>query len=280
MATNKIHFLGFLLFPYEYRAMPENLCGGTSRYDYFSAKSSAEVIVNDAMRCWSGPREFSHFTINPETGEVSWAVFPEADLKRWSKEMVQEMEKFSAGKPGVAVIDEATISDEFWLHNVDSEQNERFYIHLVQDSAYDRFVRSVIDTSHRYEDIYVFDGEELTGAQLRGQGMERWSSGILSELDDQFYVRLAKRYFLATGMKADRFWIDNFMKKAIHERYSPELAEATVKFVTLSDKAHAIIESGKFDEEVWPVPNRVVDQAIGWMMEDVLNALKWLFILI
>ena len=266
MATNKIHFLAFMLLPWVFPGQCDS--------EWFDEIGAAQVIMNDSIRAYVGPREFTHFTANPATGKVSWMRFPESDMKTWTKEILEGAERFSAGKPGTAVVDEATVPEEFWLHNRQTPQNEHLYLHLVQDRSYDRFVRSVINVFRRYEDIYVFSGETMTGAQIRGQGMERWTRGLLNELDDQFFVRLAKRYHEVTDAVADRDWIRVAMKDAMHQCYSSELAEGTLKFVTLSDKANDIIGRRKFDEEVWPVPNVLVDQWIDWMFEDILDALK------
>ena len=275
MATNKIHFLAFMLLPYVFPGQ----CDG----EWFSEIGAAQVIMNDSIRAYVGPREYTHFSQNPRTGKVSWMRFPESDMKTWTKEILEGMEKFSAGKIGTAVVDEATVPEEFWLHNAQTPQNEHLYLHLVQDKTYDRFIRTVIDTSRRYEDIYAFGGETMTGAQLRGQGMERWTRGLLNELDDQFFVRLVKRYHEATDSMVDFTWISMAMEDAIKQCYSAELAEATLKFVTLSYKANGIIETlgrSKFDEEVWPVPNALVDQWIDWMFEDILDALKRMHVIL
>ena len=277
MATNKIHFLAFLLWPHVYARVIGDSRGRADYY--FQPQKAAVVISNDSVRCWSKAREFTHFTVNPITGEVSWCQFPLLPVKHWTKEDVENMPKMSYGKPGVAIVDESTIPEVLWKHNERTFQNELFFIHLIQDRAYDRFVRSIIDTSRRYEDVYVFEGKELTGAQVRGEGIERWTKGILSELDGQFFVRLAKQFFRYTRTKADRGWIESVMIPAIRQAYSADLAEATVKFVSLSDKVNELIAEERFDEECWPVPNAVVDQWVEWMLEDMYDALKELNVL-
>lgn len=264
MATNKIHFLATVAYPYLRK---------TDKAERFDEMSAAEVITNDSVRCWTGLREYTHFTKNPVTGEVSWIKFPEADVKEWTEEMVKSMDCFSAGKPGQAIIDEATVPEEMWKHNAHTKQNENFFLHLVQDVVYDDFVRECIDCSRRYENVYVFDGKEYTGEQLRGNGMERWTKGLINELDDQFYVLLAKRFFEVTGVKANRDWLENIMKPAIVKCYSPELAVKTIKFVSLSDKAEELITTGNFDCDDWPVPNSIVDKYIDRMMYAIESAL-------
>lgn len=274
MATNKVHFLAALLFPHVYAGAIEDPKSQTIQY-FFSPKSAAVMTTNDSVRCWSGNREYTHFTINPLTREVSWCHFPIESVKYWTMDVIErQMVRYSYGKPGEAVVDEPTIPAEMWKHNDKTTQNLLFYIHLIQDCTYDRFVRSVIDVSRRYEDIYVFDGQEYTGSQIRGKGMERWSKGLLSELDDQFFVRLAKKFFYYTMTKANREWIEQVMCKAIRAAYSNELAEATVKFVSLSDKANELISNKRFDEECWPIPNSVVDRWVDWMLEDMFNVYR------
>ncbi|MBR1540883.1 MAG: hypothetical protein IJ629_07085 [Clostridia bacterium] len=271
MATNKNHFLGFLAFQHVYAGAISDPKGRAAYF--FTPYNAAVVTTNDSVRCWSGNREYTHFTINPLTKQVSWCYFPKEQVKKWTKELIDsQMVRYSYGKPGTAVVDEATIPAEMWQHNDKTSQNKLFYLHLIQDGTYDRFIRSVIDVSRRYEDVYIFEGKEYTGAQIRGEGMERWSKGLLAELDDQFYVRLAKRLYDYTRVKADRRWIEKVMIRAIHTAYSPELAEATVKFVSLSDKANQLIAEGRFDDEVWPIPNSVVDCWIDWFFEDMFNA--------
>ena len=271
MATTKIHFLGFSAIQHVYAGAIKDPKGRAAYF--FTPYNAAVLMINDAVRCWSGNREYTHFTVNPLTRQVSWCYFPTEQVKKWTKELVaSQMVKYSYGKPGKAVVDEATIPAEMWRHNDKTPQNRMFYLHLIQDQTYDRFVRSVIDVSRRYDDVYVFDGQEYTGAQIRGEGMERWSKGLLSELDDQFYVRLAKRYYDYTRVKANRVWIERVMVRAINAAYSPELAEATVKFVSLSDKVNQLITEGRFDDEVWPIPNSVVDCWIDWFFEDMFNA--------
>lgn len=273
MATNKIHFLAFLLFPHVYAGAIEDPKG---RAAYFFVPEKAAILTtNDSVRCWSGAREFTHFTVNPLNRQVSWCHFPMEPVREWTKDLVQKrMVKLSYGKPGISILDEPTIPQEMWKHNTRTPQNELFYLHLIQDVTYDRFVRTVLDTSRRYEDVYVFEGKEYTGSQIRGDGMERWSKGLLNELDDQFFVRLAKVYRDYTNEKVDQNWIEKVMCRAIRKAYSRSLAEATLKFVSLSDKASTIISDGRFDEECWLIPNKVVDQWIGWMLDDMYNAIK------
>ncbi len=271
MATNKIHYGMFLLFAREYSDVLEARKNPIS----FDEVNAAKVTTPDSMRCWSGYRGFSHYTINPVTKQISGMVMPTADTKDWSEGLIRYAHKFDAGNPGNAVVDEATIPEAFWDFNDFSLQNFLFYLHLIQDTCYDRLVRAYIDFSKMYDEnpTFMFQGKAYTADDLRGKGMARWNGdGLLNQIDAQFYVRVAKRYFEKTGVRMNRQWIEEVMKPSFFEAYSPELAANTVKFISIHDKAEEVITNGCFDEACWPLDNDVVDKWIDWMLEDTLNA--------
>lgn len=262
MATNKIHALQLLVASLQFLEFHD--CG---------IKEACTITTNDSMRCWVGPREYTHFTVNPDTGLVSWIQMPTEDVSEWTEELVKNAERFSAGKPGEACVDEATFCAEFWKHNEFSAQNMLFYLHLVQDKGYDRLIRTVIDTSQRYNDVFTFNGEVYSGADLRGKGMQRWmDDGLLNIIDAQVYVRLAKRYYEMSGILANTEWCEQVFKPAFFEVYSKELAEKTVKFVSINHFAEEAISTKNWDDESWPIPNWIVDQHIDWMLADMLEA--------
>lgn len=234
--------------------------------------NSVLVGYNDFSRAQLGNRVFLHLTINPKTGKNSWLKVPEKDVKLISKEDLLAAEKFDAGKPGEACIDELSRPEAFWEHNSMSWQNFMFFLHLIQDDCYDRHIRSFIYTEKRYEGVFEFQGEILTADQLRGKGESRWETGLINLFDDQFYIQLAKAYYEATGILADQTWIDSTVKPAIHQIYSEELAESAVKFVNLSLRVNDIVSNKRWDEENGPIPNFFVLQGIQWMMEAIHGA--------
>lgn len=268
MATNKIHFLVHLLFPEVY----SSVVGDNKMLlrNFFGPKAAAVVMANDSIRCWLHEREFGHFTLNSATRQISWCMFPDKSIRKWKKQDIQMMPRFFARQIANAVIDAASIPSEMWGHNEKTPQNKKLFLHLIQDRSYDRFVRSVINCRNYYDDEYEYNGQKLSSAQLRGKEGER---GLLDELDDGFYVRMAKRYFYQTGIKADRRWMQEVMLPAIKKAYSNELYQEVIPFVTISDKANDLIANEKFDEECWPAPNWLIDSYITWMMEDMYDAL-------
>lgn len=260
MATNTVHFANHVNSKAKDKDFTESEV----------AKEAAIVIIPDSLRCYTKTREETHCTNNPETGENSWFVYPSAPICEWDEELISSCARFNAGKPGESCVDEETILSEFWRHNLSTPQNQLIFIHNVQDNVYDSFRSNVIDCSRRYWDIYSFDGQELSGDDLRGKGMKRWhGDGLLNQLDGQFFTRIAKRYYESTGILMNSDWIEETMKPAIADVYSAEFAEKTLPFVRLNLKANEIISAKAFDEELWPIRNHIVDRWIDKMDEYV-----------
>lgn len=242
--TNKLHFLLSLLAG-------------------FSKEQAVEITTPDSIRCWCGPRQYTHFTINPETNEVSWIEFPNTPIKKWNKEVIDAANKYDAGKPGEAAVDEATDLETFWKHNKKTLPNQLFYIHLLQDTLYDAYLRSYVDVSERYKDRYFFNGEKYSGAEFRQSGQERWNGeSLVNRFDTQVFIALAKRLYETQGIIANRAWFEQEVFPIFREVYSEELAEKTIRFVTMTDAANETISAKKFAYESGPVPADKVDAFI------------------
>ncbi len=274
MATNKNHSIAFMV-----AIMRAKQNGSFAIKDITGNIREAIILTtNDSMRCWLGSRAPSHNTINPLTCKVSWITMPEQDVSSWTKDLVLSAPMYDAGKPWVSCIDEETILDEFWRHNVISIQNTLFYLHLAQDVAYDSYIRVLIDCTRRSENLFTFKGKTYTGDELRGKGLARWNgTGLINILDAQFYVRLAKVYYELTGILINSEWLEKVYKPAFFEVYSQELAENTVKFTAIDPTADEIITSKRWDDEIWPVSNKVVDEYVSYMINTTISDLRVLY---
>lgn len=229
----------------------------------YSLNQAVVVTTPDSVRCWSGPRQYTHFTINPDTEEVSWIEFPTLPIIEWTKELIDKSKKYNAGKPGEAAVDEATDLETFWKHNKKTPQNQLFYIHLIQDSIYDTYLRSYVDVSKRYKDRYFFNGEEYSGNEFRQSGQERWNGeSLVNRFDTQVFIALAKRLYETQGIIANRAWFEQEVFPIFREVYSKELAEKTIRFITMTDAANETISAKKFAYESGPVPADQVDAFI------------------
>lgn len=228
MATSKVHILLALLTGH-------------------SLSDALLLTTPDSVRCWSGARQLTHFTLNPKTGQISWIEYPDIPVWEWSKSIVSDAAKFDAGKPGTAAVDEATILEEFWRHNKKTPQNQLFYEHLIQDKFYDQYLRKYVDVSRRYEDIYTFDGKEYSGDDFRKKADERWSGeSLVNSFDTQLFVVLAKMLYREQSITANRKWFETVVFPAFNQVYSKELAANTTKFITMTDTAEDLISNHKF----------------------------------
>lgn len=242
--TNKLHILFALLAGY-------------------SMKKAVVITTPDSVRCWCGPRQYTHCTINPDTNEVSWIKFPNLPIKEWNKELMDAAEKYNAGKPGEAAVDEATELSEFWLHNETTDQNKLIFIHLIQDKHYDTYLRSYVDVSEKYQDRYIFEDHVYSGDEFRKSGQERWDGeSLVNRFDTQVFIALAKRLYETQGIIANRAWFEQEVFPVFREVYSKELAEKTIRFVTMTDAANETISAKKFAYESGPVPADQVDAFI------------------
>ena len=274
MATNKNHSVAFMI------AIMKAIQNGSFAIKDITGNIREAIILttNDSMRCWLGSRAPSHNTINPVTLEISWITYPTDDVSVWNKEMVLSAPMYDAGKPWTSCIDEETILDEFWEHNAITIQNTLFYLHLVQDVAYDSYIRELIDCTRRSENLFRFKGKTYTGDELRGKGMARWNgNGLINTMDAHFYVRLAKVYYELTGILINSEWLEYVYKPAFFEVYSQELAENTVKFTAIDPTADEIITSKRWDDEIWPVSNEVVDGYVWYMINTTISDLRVLY---
>ena len=70
------------------------------------------VLLPDAIRRYTGSREFSHFEESSDGSEISYMKFP-LDLKNFSKNSFEFVEKFLSRKITPAVIGEQTHIEKF-----------------------------------------------------------------------------------------------------------------------------------------------------------------------
>lgn len=227
------------------------------------------LTTPDSVRCWSGARQYTHFTFNPQTGHTSWIEYPDIPVWEWSKSIISDTPKFDAGKPGEAAVDEATIVDEFWLHNKRTPQNQLFYEHLLQDRFYDDYLRKYVDVRRRYEDIYVFDGKTYSGEEFRKKAEERWNGdSLVNSFDTQLFMVLAKTLYREKEITANREWFENVVFPAFNQVYSKELAANTIKYITMSDRVDELISKHAFycdNAFLTPVPLDEVEQFVSIM---------------
>lgn len=267
--TNLCHVLATMLLPVT-GSIPEEMSFGSL------LDAGVRCMAVDAMRCWTGARETGHFTVHPQTGVTSWIQFPREELSEWSESLLKQAKSFNAGRPGPAAIDEDSMPREMWRHNRVTAQNVLFYLHVVQDRAYDRLLRSLVDTSRRYEDVYVYRGEYLTGDQFRGKADNRWKTGLVNLLDNAVQVELSRRVYRAYGLIPDAKWVSDAVIPTVYRIYSEEFATRTVPFIRMNDTVNTLVSTLAFKDsaEVYPFEEWTIRQGVSWILQD-MNAALW-----
>lgn len=134
------------------------------------SKLVAATLYPDAIRAYSGPRQYSHFE-KSESGNFSYYMEFPNDMHA-GKEAVQE--KVAGCKEDISLVRPCAIGEEtdiaaFYAHNDHLEGTMKHGIdyHLHQDMVFDDFIRKEIDCSNKYDDKFVFHGQEMNGKDVR-----------------------------------------------------------------------------------------------------------------
>ena len=206
------------------------------------------ALLPDAIRCYIGARQASHFEDSADGAENSWMEFPDAaTLKILSKENAAELVKFhviEGIKP--CVIGENTNLVEFNQHNLWHPHYIALYAHMVQDCKLDDYLRmKMVDVTDRYDDKFVIrhSGEVIDGKTLREQ---------VSLFEDALFLTVAGMLYRATGTVANRKWFDDVVYEALKKAYPQDLADGTYEFMKMSPELDARISACNFaltDEE-------------------------------
>lgn len=203
-------------------------------------KAIAYLLVPDAIRRYTGPRPYSHFEMY--NGQTSWMEFPTEDLlKVVNKENIFEYCKghlIEGGYPK-CVIGEETQIDVFEEHNQHLSGDYYYGIknHLIQDIAYDNYVRRVIDCTKRYDDIFVFNGEQMDGAQMRA---------LVQRISDYDVYLLAKELYEKYGITYNQEFLKENIFTELQRVYSEDLAEGTAKYMNIPENINGWITAHDF----------------------------------
>lgn len=229
----------------------------------------AAVVYPDAIRAYSGPRQYSHFEkASDGTGDSSYWKLP-ADMKA-GKEAVQA--SIASGghmsysvKP--AAIGELTDYEAFRRHN--GHLPDAMYAgvsdHLKQDMAFDDFIREKIDCSGKYEDRYRLpNGSECDG---------RLTRAYISQIEQHGIYVLAHELYEKKGITADQAWFESRVKPVLNEQYGPELAEKTYSFMKISPEINGLIQAHDWSKlNDGPLPLKDYQELYGRVLADMAPA--------
>lgn len=143
-------------------SMQHVLCGALLSEDDVSFKEQiGSLVLSDAIRAYSGPRQYSHFEKSADGTYVSWWKFPD-DMKGLTKDSVQmslKNDSHLVQDIQLCVLGETTDIQFFYEHNQHLPENmfKGIEMHLRQDIVYDEYDMYITnhDWSHLQEG-YVF----------------------------------------------------------------------------------------------------------------------------
>lgn len=231
------------------------LCGVASK-DRIDREYIGACIYPDAIRAYTGRREYSHFEAASEGNSIAGFAFPD-DMKA-DRETVQkqlnETGHMDIDHIRTAAIGEETVMDAYEYENKHLKP-EMFYAirdHLCEDRLFDSFIRNEIDCSGKYEDQYIFDGQELNGKDARA---------LIGKIEQYGIYILAEKIYDTKGITTDESWLKETVKPALDEVYNPELSDKTFSFMKLDPQIQEWITNHDFSHtEEGPIPKSHYEQ--------------------
>ena len=213
-------------------SMQHVLCGALAALDDVSfQKQIGALVFPDAIRAYSGPRQYSHFEKSFDDSDVSWWRLP-SDMKSVTKESVQESiqnDGHLVRNIPACVIGEDTDINAFYDHNGHLPENmfRGVEMHLRQDMVFDKFVRDQFDCTDRYADKFSFNGVSCDGKELRG---------LIARMEQEGIYHLAHRLYEEKGITANQEWFCNVVEPALRDVYPDDLADKTFGFMKLDKR--------------------------------------------
>lgn len=199
------------------------------------------ALFPDAIRRYCGPRQYSHFEVHPtREDDVSWMKYP-VDIKSVSRESMGAMEEgtdrhLAEGIPP-CVLGERTDIPTFEKYN--DHLPPRYFAgvkkHLTQDIVFDEFIRDQINCSKKYEDRFIFRGEEFDGKGIRAK---------IAEIENQGLYVLAYMIHKAYGITANQEWFDKHVKANLDREYPQDLADGTYQYMQIPEEINRRITEG------------------------------------
>lgn len=190
----------------------------------------SQLLLPDAIRMY-GPRQVFHFTEHPVTNKVSTVVLHTTpdNIKGIKNNLETNLQ---ADLPKAAV-DEMSHPEVFAQLNPDWV-GSGYETHLHQDVEWDKWIRSLIDVSGRFDDRFIYNrtGKVVDGATLRKD---------LFPMDDLFFIAVAKRIKEEYGINIDANWFEEHIHQSLLRDYDEDLAENTWKYINIPDLDKPIV---------------------------------------
>lgn len=204
------------------------------------SKEIPYILLPDAIRKYTGLRQYSHFEINPSNGDTSWIKYP-TNLKELNDETVEKLPKYLATKLTKCVLGEKTEINVFQKYNKHLPKDEYFGIkkHLIQDQIFDKWIREEIDCSRRNENVFLFQCKEFQGTDIRK---------LITDIEYQGLYILAYMNYQTYGITTNQEWFNKYVKEQLDLAYPKDLVDRTYQYMRIPDYINEKISKHDWSE--------------------------------
>ena len=195
----------------------------------------AATVYPDAIRAYTGARQYSHFERTYDDSDVSYMRFS-SDMTLTQDEIKARLltKCHLAKNLKACAIGEDTDIEVFYKHNARLEYVMKAGIgyHLQQDVVFDEFIRTEIDCSKKYDDIFVFNNKTMNGKELRA---------LITDIEQQGIYVMAYRLYKRYGVTVSQDWLALNIMPVLAEEYCRDLADKTFSYMKIRDDINELI---------------------------------------
>lgn len=195
----------------------------------------AASIFPDAIRAYTGNREYTHFERNSDETDISWFSFPDS-MDHQADFITEHMQGNAhlADDSLHAVIGNETVIEEYEQHNQHLSDDMFIGIrdHLIEDRRFDDFIRDEIDCSRKYDDVFAFHGEQYDGAGVRA---------LINEIEQYGIYTLAHAMYEKNKTTTNQEWLASRIKPVLDKMYCQDLSDRTFSFMHISPEVDELI---------------------------------------
>ena len=205
------------------------------------------VLLPDAIRRYSGPRQYSHFEQGQNGEGHSWMEFP-LDIKGMTEESIQKGPRYLLPDIKPCALGERTSVPVFEEHNgfLPNDYFAGVKKHLIQDIIFDKFIRKTIDCSQKLNHEFTFRGEQYDDKGVRK---------LITDIEEHGMYVLAYMLNQSCGITANQEWFDEHVKKVLDREYPREIADSTYKYMKIPEKMNDWITNGDWSHlNEGPIP--------------------------
>lgn len=201
------------------------------------SKLMASTLYTDAVRAYSGPRQYSHFEKSEDGSFSYYMTFPN-DM-HVGKDAIQEI--IANVKPDINLVRPCAIGEDtdikaFYDHNKYLYKDIKYGIdyHLHQDMIFDKFIRDEIDCSDKYNDKFIFHEQQLNGKALRS---------LIGDIEQHGIYIMAHKLYEEQDITVNQDWLLNNIKPILDKEYSSDLADKTYSFMNIQPEINELISN-------------------------------------